>query len=432
MKQTFIHLLFVLFAVAVLNQTCQAQQTKPAQPDMHAIWKTWRDTMKRTAYPSETGCFKASYPSTAWTQTACVIAPLIPYPPAHGARPYTVGNGTDYYAQVANSLSSVTGSFPTVSGLSSASAYSLQLNAKPFSTSVCDGAVDPSECQGWQQFLYIESPSETYIQYWLLNWGSATCPSGWMHYDNDGQLDCYKNSSATDAPVPQLASWAYLEVVGGAASGTDKVTFYDGGGNVSASASDSILNLEQVWYGAEFNAFGNGNGSEVSFNSGASFVVQTSMDDGSTTAPSCESGGFTGETNNLSLVGSCCPVAGTYGAPYTQFLESNNSIASAACGTTGVAGNFAPTPSSSGTYTSNGYTPPEITFTETLSDSNPNAEIDWTVPGCAGSTSGDDPLTSGESFTLVYQSGSDSNPSGTMYATASGDLASPVTSIDFP
>jgi hypothetical protein len=89
-------------------------------------------------------------------------------------------------------------------------------------------------------------------------------------------------------------------------------------------------------------------------------------------------------------------------------------------------------PSSSGTYSSSGGEYPTVTFTETLTDSTPGAEIYWTVSGCSGSTSGSDPVSSGGSFTLVYESEYDCNPSGTMYATESGYIASPVTSIDFP
>lgn len=370
MKRRLVLLLLALFAIVpVLSASSQSRQSRPSGPAMHAKWKAWRETMKRTPLPKKKGCFKASYPSTTWQETACKTAPLVPYPPTtHGDRPNTVGNGTDYYAAVSNLLSSAAGSFPTVSDLTSASAYSLQLNSNFFSTSVCSGAANPSSCKGWQQFLYTVSPSETFMQYWLIKWGKTTCPSGWTYFDNYSDDECYRNSSATDSNVPLLANWQYLELVGNAASGTDKVTFYNGDGNVSASAADSVLNLEDGWDNAEFNVFGNGNGSEVSFNSDASFVVQASLNDGATTAPACEPGGFTAETNNLDLVGSCCPVAGsTYILPFTQFLESNDSGATATCGSTGVAGNFAPTPTSSGTYTTGGGTPPEITFTETLS-----------------------------------------------------------------
>jgi hypothetical protein len=405
--RTIFTLLFAMFFL-----TSQAQQTQVSQPDMHAKWKAWHETMKRTPKPNNTGCFKATYPETAWQETICQTAPLIPYPPAKGAHPsaggtvggahpFTVGDGTDYSASVTGTLSSATGSFPVVSGLSSANAYSLQLNSQFFTTSVCSGAATPSACRGWQQFLYTSSPSETFMQYWLLDWGK-TCPSGWTT-NNNGQINCYKNSSATSATAPLLANWNSLELEGASASGTDRVTFYDGGINVSASGADTVLNLELGWDQAEFNVFGNGNLAEVNFNSGATFVIETSLVNGTTTAPACQSAGFTGETNNLSLVGACCPYAASGSlSPNIQFLESNNSAATASCGTGALQTNLTAVPSSSGTYVSSGGEYPNITFTETLTDATSGAQIYWTVAGCSGSTSGSDPLSSGGSFGLYY------------------------------
>lgn len=435
--QRLVFLLLALFAISpVLSQTCQAQESQSTQPEMRAKWKAWHETMKRTPKPSNKGCFKASYPDTTWQETTCKIAPLVPYPPktsarhqatgnVGGARPYTVGNGSDDAASVSGTLSSATGSFPIVSGLSSATAYSLQLNSEFFTTSVCESAAVPSACQGWQQFVYTSSPSEIFIQYWLLDWGT-TCPSGWTANGSD----CYKNSSATDSTAPLLANWGALELVGESAGSTDKVTFYNGAGDVSATGEDSVLNLDLSWNQAEFNVFGNGNGSEVSFNSDATFVVETSLVNGTTTAPACEATGFTGETNNFSLIGACCPHAGsTYVSPSIQFMESNNSSATWSCST---GGNFTATPGSGGTYTSSGGEYPNITFTETLTDSTPGASIYWQVAGCSGSTSGSDPASSGGGFTLYYSSESNCNPSGTIYATASGYLPSQVSTIDFP
>jgi hypothetical protein len=103
---------------------------------------------------------------------------------------------------------------------------------------------------------------------------------------------------------------------------------------------------------------------------------------------------------------------------------------------TTVAVNYGPsqtaTPTSSGTYTTQGQTDPTITFTEILYDTTPGAEIYWQVSSCSGYTSGSDPMSSGDSFTLVYQSSSNCNPSGTMYATAPGFSQSQTTAIQFP
>ncbi len=444
MKLRSIPRLLALTAVLSALALAAHAQIQPTSPDIRAKWKAWRETMKGIPKPNETGCFKASYPETEWEDATCLTPPLIPYPPAKGAIPsagvgengtsaYTVGGGgnTDYTGSVSGTLSSATGAFPVVSNLSSANAYSLQLNSQYFTTSVCSGAASPSACRGWEQFVYATSPSETFIQFWLLDWGK-TCPSGWSTYTNN-VINCFKNSSATSATIPQLANWASLELEGASASGTDKVTFYDGGTTVSATGTDSVLNLELSWNQAEFNVFGNGNSSEVSFNSDATFVVQTSLVNGTTTKPACEATSFTAETNNLSLVGSCCPYTGSGSvSPKIQFLESNNPAATASCGTSSLQVNTVAVPNSNGTYVSSGGENPNITFTETVTDSTPGAQIYWQVAGCSGSTSGSDPLSSGGMFTLFYESASNCNPSGTIYAMAPGYIPSAVTSIDFP
>ena len=49
------------------------------------------------------------------------------------------------------------GSFDSVTGVTSAGAYTLQLNTAPFSTSACSGSPNPANCQGWEQFVYPSS-----------------------------------------------------------------------------------------------------------------------------------------------------------------------------------------------------------------------------------------------------------------------------------
>jgi hypothetical protein len=69
-----------------------------------------------------------------------------------------VGNGTDYAARVTGLMSSATGSFDSVSGVTSetgqvngsgpqvANTFSLQLNTNQFTTSMCSGALNPTIC----------------------------------------------------------------------------------------------------------------------------------------------------------------------------------------------------------------------------------------------------------------------------------------------
>lgn len=404
---------------------------------MHAKWKAWRETMKRQPFPKKKGCFHASYPGTEWQEATCTVAPNRPYPPAptRGSRPLpnTVGGGgsSDDTAVVSGLLSSAEGSFLIDSGYMPPpnGDYSLQINSNTFPTSACDGAANPSACSGWQQFVFSDSASQVFVQVWLLNWYTA-CPGGWMGWPKGTSDNCWQNSAATGVPEQPYANLPYLELTGETASGTDTAILSTADGNLSAVGQDSVLNLEQSWNSAEFNVFGDGNGSQVNFNSGTTFVVQTSVNNGTTDAPYCPNESFTGETNNLSLVGSCCSYGGA--SPNIQFMESNASGAAATCGASGLQGNItSPMPSSSSSVTIFGSEYPTLTFTETLYDSAPGAEIYWQVDGCSGGTSGGSPVSSGGSFTLVDQTSYNCNPSGTMYAVAPGFLPSPTTSINF-
>lgn len=99
-------------------------------------------------------------------------------------------------------------------------------------------------------------------------------------------------------------------------------------------------------------------------------------------------------------------------------------------GPQGASGGATATPTNSSSYTTYGV-PPTIEFTETLYDSTPGAQIYWQVNSCSGSAWGSDPISSGDSFGLEYQSQFDCNPSGTMYATAPGHSQSATVPIYF-
>lgn len=436
LKRTIPVLILVLYAGWALAQSARTQQIQPAwltHPEMHAKWKAWHETMKRTHFPKSMGCFTASYPNAVWQEVSCTIAPNVPYPPSNGPRPQTVGNGNDFTAHVTSGLlSSAEGSFLYGSLTGSANSYSLQLNSNTFyNTPACSGAANPSQCQGWQQFVYSESAGQVFMQYWLINWGT-TCPSGWNTFTQYGPIYCWKNSSATNVSSLPLAYLPYMTLTGEAASSTDTAILNSADGSLQAVGQDSVLDLGQYWTDAEFNVFGDCCGDEVNFSSGSTLIVQTSVNNGSTNAPTCPSYGFTGETNNLNLAPQsapvCCPVGGA--SPTIQFMESNLSGATATCSSQGIEANITERPSNSSSYTTSGV-PPTIEFTETLYDSTPGAQIYWQVNGCSGNAWGGDPLSSGGSFYLEYQSSNNCNPSGTMYATAPGYLPSPTTSINF-
>ncbi len=274
----------------------------------------WQQAIEKLRVPGK-GCFTAKFPKVEWVKHACKKAPRHPYPPARGHHPQIVGNGTDYSAEVTGHLSSVTGSFDAVSpsltetgqqngaGPQVANTYSLQINAKPFTTSVCAGAGNPAVCKGWQQFVYSTTYDEVFIQYWLLTYNAA-CPGGWNTYVIGVDTDCYKNSAsgALSGGIPAVSSLGSVTLTGNAApGGNDSVVMTTGTGNATATAFDSVLHLASGWNGVEFAIVGDCCGSQANFSSGAALTVRTTVHNGTTLAPTCVMEGFTGETNNLHL-----------------------------------------------------------------------------------------------------------------------------------
>jgi hypothetical protein len=297
--------------------------------------------MSRTP-PSKEGCFKVTHPSTTWEEVPCVRAPNIEYLPRNGghsgsaaggagAAALTVGNGTDFSSAGSGILSWAEGTFPSVTGVTSATSnsFSLQLNSNTFfGPSACAGAADPSACKGWAQFIY--APSSAFIQYWLISYGSH-CPSNWNQSSDHNS--CYRNSSAVSVPTISPTNLSKVTLTGGTGSWGDTVTLSEDGSSLYHVTQANLVDLNQNWTDAEFNIFGNGNGSALNFNAGSTLVVQllTTSADGTTAAATCGSDGTTGETNNLNLVSSsCCQMGGE--TPGIQFTESNVSgQAAAAC-----------------------------------------------------------------------------------------------------
>ena len=305
---------------AVLLLAVGAQAAPPSADA--AMRDAWRTAIAQTPVPQE-GCFKATYPSTAWTKVACKAAPARPYVPRHGHQGYTVGDGNDYSAVVGGIIASGVGSFPVVTGVTRetgynnrANTYSIQMNSQFFTTPVCNGATDPSSCLGWQQFVYSNS-GVAFMQYWLINYGSK-CPSGgWMAYSGD----CYRNSAAVGVPSQVITQLDNLKLTGSAvAGGTDTFVFATASEAYSTTGNDSVVHLASAWNAIEFNVVGDGGGSSAKFNKGSSITVKIAIKDGSTAAPACKANdGTTGETNNLTL-GSCATAGGS--TPSVTFKES--------------------------------------------------------------------------------------------------------------
>ncbi|CAM4503272.1 MAG: hypothetical protein LEGION0403_FIIPPAGN_01859 [Legionella sp.] len=341
-----------------------ATEQSPASPKMtsqslsHPSMKelqSWRSSIMRVPRP-QNGCFSAKYPKAEWTEVPCTKAPTWPYLPTRGAHHgFVIGNGNDVTAQAASgNISEAIGSFDSVTGVVneygvnpynnvfSPNIFSLQLNSNFFlNTPACNGV---SGCLGWAQFVYSNTSGTAFIQYWLINYG-PTCPvsggpagTGWISYSNS----CYGNSNAvtvTGSPPLNISKLSQMVVAGqAAAGGNDTFTMTVGGTAYSTSANDSVVSLANYWQTAEFNVFGDGNGSAATFNyNSANFAalkVRTAIDAASSAAPSCLATGYTAETNNLNFG---IFTAGANPAAIV-FTESSINTGSSACQTASSTG----------------------------------------------------------------------------------------------
>jgi FG-GAP-like repeat len=328
----------------------QTQNASPVPSPSAKSLHDWRMQMRHVPLP-KTGCFTVSHPSTEWQETPCTAPPLRPYPPRRGVRPdAVVGNGNDVSAEVTSGLiSEAIGSFDSVTGVTSESGvvngkgspvgniFSLQVNSNFFTTSMCNGAATPSNCLGWQQFVFSNTPNATtgqaaaFVQYWLIAY-NATCPAGWFTSTTASGNDCFRNGpNGVSVPAQTIANLGNLSLTGQANSGgQDTIIMAVGSTLYSAQNGDSILNLAQGWQAAEFNIVGDCCLSQAMFNSGSTIVVRTSVDHGSLSAPSCLAEGFTGETNNLFFV-QASAVPPEESVPAVVFTQSSASSTTPPC-----------------------------------------------------------------------------------------------------
>jgi hypothetical protein len=328
--------------VVIFGMTLAVTSTDAATPDA----ASWQQAVSALTIPAA-GCFTAQFPVVAWRAVSCQKAPDIPLAPAsQGAPASTVGNGLDYSATTSGPLfKMVKGSFPSVSagttekgidpvdGTTWANAFSLQLNSSFFSGSpACKGAAVPKQCQAWQQFALTTSPDPgdspfLFMQYWLIDY-SNPCPAGWFTFD----VDCYTNSNATSFPALKASQLSTVSLEGSAkAGGSDKDILTTGTTDYAVSASDSVVDLAPNWNTAEFGLFGDGNGTGAKFSTGTTIKVMTETSNGTKLAPSCSLEGFTGETNNLSLVKT--PKSARGSSPAIVSEQSNTGTKPASCQT---------------------------------------------------------------------------------------------------
>ncbi len=320
---------------------------QPADPE-EAARAEWRAIMRHSS-PTGTGCFHASYPSIVVEQVECETGePRANFTRGNrtgdgpeavvGNGPDLVGNGHDYVAHSAglimetniglsttgvNAVETV-GSKLDQNAVLGAGEYSLQLNTNMNSTtSACAGH---SGCTVWQQFIYATDyikpgTAGLFMRYWLFNWGSSACPSGWTKLG----VDCYKNSlvaRATDMAISQIdASVLFVATV--TAGGNDQISLEQQADYAWISAPDSVLDISSVWTDAEFNVFGDGSGTEAYFNTGSKIGISIEVLDGAPEALTCVgSGGTTMGSNNLTL-GACSAQEIGFGVGEFGFTESN-------------------------------------------------------------------------------------------------------------
>ena len=307
----------------------------------------WRAALSSNPATTE-GCFEAAYPSLVWERVQCAVGePRVRPAPRTSARasadgePNTVGSGHDWALGATGLITAAAGLFTSVKNVTSETGvgvaaygdggilgpneFSLQLNTNAnATTTVCQGHKD---CTVWQQYLYVpdaikKGEAGVFIQYWLLNWGTKACPTGWA-VGTTG--DCYRNSLAAVTPDLKITDLPNMVLEGYATpAGNDEVIFYNGTKAYAVTAKDSILDLGTVWREAEFNVVGNSDGSRADFNAGASIIVLLEVHDGSSKRPSClANAGTTGETNNLVLDPCITLLYSSQSNPAIEFEEQN-------------------------------------------------------------------------------------------------------------
>lgn len=372
-RPTRIHFAFaVLPLLLVLSGTSSgADKTAPQATDTSkptdVELETWRQKILHTPQPSSKGCFTATYPDPAWHEVPCSTEPIKIQLPKRGGglRPAVVGNGTDFLAQVTGHISEAEGSFDSVTVASetqtytdtsttpptvttTANGYGLQLNTDYFTTSACSSSPDPN-CRGWEQFI-VSSFGGAGIQYWLSPYGppGTTCPAphhvgcmpgeswpdGWCEFQftPTDPVQCVVNGLGVHAYPPGVATPLdinnvhQVKLMGRAAgvggSATDGAFVTYGTSVASAPGGNFFPDLSSQWQTAEFNIFGSCCAMQAEFNIGTTMDVRLAVTSGTADPPGCLVGGFTGETNNLTLVALAGPVAHT-GTPSLVFRQSN-------------------------------------------------------------------------------------------------------------
>jgi hypothetical protein len=352
-----------------MNQPMPMTTTQSAVTLATLTREDWRRTLAKTPVPKG-GCFHAKRPSAAWEEVPCTTnhrdLPIeLPRPPGATAARGSAGSGgpkaggfsfDDYdpFLQ-SGSFSWAEGSFFNISGLQNetdtvagSNAYSLQLNSNAsLPATLCASAANPSECYGWEQFVYAtaNSDADIFIQYWVINYGK-TCPNPWgqavIRNSQTGatETDCFQNSqSVLSVPAYAITDLPNLSMT--AIAGTTDTLVFSSDEEVWAipqAESTAGISLAGNWKVAEYNVFGFNDGSVANFNcvtsksqpvyctptTNATINVQILVDNATptTSGPSVDSSSTTGESSNMYLASSACSLGGEI--PGIQFLETTN------------------------------------------------------------------------------------------------------------
>jgi hypothetical protein len=303
------------------------------------ILKAWRISMAHIPLPKK-GCFEASYPSKEWREVPSANVPQHPMRPRRGPRPSIVGNGNNVSAQApAGPISSATGSFDSVTGVTSesgqigstgpavANAYTLQLNMNFFPSTVGG----PAGCQGWEQFVFENdggnTPGFVYIQYWLINYGTISPGPGWNQFGSSWWKNSSNASATPSQPIGNLANLS----LGGTVTASGDSYFFSTGSSMYAATGDNLVNAAAGWNAAEFGVFGDTGGSTANFNSGSAIVTRTEIVYRGTAPPTCVADGWTGEMNNLNFGPTAPGASPPPPGPALLLAESTAGEATATC-----------------------------------------------------------------------------------------------------
>jgi hypothetical protein len=187
-------------------------------------------------------------------------------------------------------------------------AYSLQLNTDNSlpATQSCSTASAPTNCRGWQQFVYDSHLGEIQVEPALLGYINHPCPPSFEGPDPVGNCyDVHENAATVPKLTPQelMSESVLFSGQVGLVNGTltDTVKMIVSGTAHAATAPDKLVNLSGHWYFAQFGIYGDRNGNEADFIAGTDLKVNLMTHSGTTMAPQCVAFNTTGESNNLFL-----------------------------------------------------------------------------------------------------------------------------------